>query len=476
MTSLKKLIAVLAISLPLAAMAQQAAAPAADKPPLAQIYGTLNANIQSIGAGGLDAGKNIQARPAVSLDSSNIGVKGTAPVAADLSATYQCETDAKLDGVTAQVTSVPTVLTYLCSRNSRLGLTHPVYGTLFFGNWDTPFKAAYYGTKADDPFGSTDVYGANNVMGSPGFNAGTTPLNGYNKTTNLPINGAVASFDLRAPNSIGYWTPKIMGVSGKVQVMVPEDATKRYYGGGFDPIDVVTGTNTQGLQPWIISAVVNYDMGPLSVLAAYEQHRDMQGLKALGYYKDGTHTLNFASRDDAWRVGAGYEVASPGGTTTLGVVWETLKYTSRNDGTAFNNQNVAIPGYKPGFNLPKGGVTNTGVNEYDRKAWSLNLKHRFGDHEARFRYNWADSGSCKKFDGSACVTDGLSSREATVGYAYYLAASTQVYGFYTKITNNVAAQYSPIAGGSVSGAPAVVTNVPAGADPEAFGAGIKYTF
>ncbi|HEX9244194.1 MAG TPA: porin, partial [Anaeromyxobacter sp.] len=215
MTSLKKLIAVLAMSLPLAALAQQAAAPAADKPPLYQIYGTLNLNLQRIGTVGAPvttiggAENNIQSRWAVSADSSNIGVKGTANVAGGFGVVYQCESNAKLDGV------VPAAGDVICTRNSRIGLTNATYGTLFLGNWDTPFKALYYGTKADDPFGSTDTFGANNILGSPG-----------SKTRSGQANG----FDIRATNSIAYWTPKIMGLGARAQVSVDENATNRYHG------------------------------------------------------------------------------------------------------------------------------------------------------------------------------------------------------------------------------------------------------
>jgi predicted porin len=474
MTSLKKLIAVLAISLPLAALAQQAAAPAAATPPLAQIYGTLNANIENIGAPGAPTiPQDIQSRWAVSLDSANLGVKGTAAVAGGLSVVYQCETSANLDGISASG---------ICNRNSRVGLTHATYGTIFLGNWDTPFKAAYYGTKADDPFWSTGVYGANNIMGSPGYSAVATVTNSFTASTNTPA-PTVASFDLRAPNSIAYWTPKIQGVSAKFQWSVNEFSTFRLFGGTpstQQPFTTTTGANNQQLAPQVLSAVVNYDQGPLSVLVSYEQHRDMQGIKAFNFYRDSAtsgaaggvtipqQTINFASRDEGWRVGAGYEIPLPIGPLTVAAVWEQLKYTSRNEAP------ISARG--------AASVGNNGVSEYKRPAWSFSAKQRYGDHEIRGRFNWADKGSCEINNGADCAANvaGKDVHEVTLGYSYYLAASTQVYAFFTKIMNGQQAQYTPIAGGTTSGSPAVVapgqTVFPAGADPEAVGVGIKYAF
>jgi hypothetical protein len=152
MTSLKKSIAALAATLPLAAFAQQAAAPA----PLYQIYGTLNLNMQYIDAYGSSnfgatPGRFMSGRMALSTDSSNIGIRGTADTGkGGIGVVYQCETSANLDGEG---------VSGICNRNSRIGIGSD-FGTLFYGNWDSPYKALAYGTKADDPFGNTDVYDA----------------------------------------------------------------------------------------------------------------------------------------------------------------------------------------------------------------------------------------------------------------------------------------------------------------------------
>src|SRR5512138_906826 len=119
MTSLKKLIAVLAVTLPLAAKAQ---APAAPPAPLYQWYGTFNVNAQYFEASKPEApGANATGRFGVSVDSTNIGIRGTADTGQfGLGVVYQCETSAQVDG---QANAS------ICNRNSRLGLSS-AWGTL----------------------------------------------------------------------------------------------------------------------------------------------------------------------------------------------------------------------------------------------------------------------------------------------------------------------------------------------------------
>jgi len=460
MLSLKKLSAVLAVSLPLVAAAQPAAepppaappaaapapaapppapaaAPAAAKPPLYQWYGTLNINVQSTElTHATNSAGNQANRLAVSIDSTNIGIKGAADVAYGLGVVYQCETSAALDGIATNS---------ICNRNSRLGLSS-TYGTLFLGNWDTPFKASYGGTKADDPFGNTDVFAQSNLMGSPGFR--TRSVAGKSA-----IDQANASFDLRAQNAIAYHSPKFMGASFKLQHSVNEFAADS------------TAAADGDLSPMLWSAVVNLDAGPFSVFGSYERHDDYWGLNAINgaigqfHPEGGTATTALNSRaqstvDSAWRAGAGYELGSPFGATTVGVQVEQLMY----------EQEKAAAG---------------ALKEYNRMAYQVSLKHRTGNHELRARYNLADQGDCKFGSGStaSCRTKGYGAQNVALGYAYHLAKSTQVYAFYSKIENESRAEYTfSVAGASqVVGTGAYAATVE-GADPWAAGVGMRYAF
>jgi predicted porin len=419
MTSLKKSIAVLALSLPLAASAQQAAAPA----PLYQIYGTLNLNYQYVEVSKPTPGAaaaNMTGRVGPSTDSTNFGIKGVADTGQfGLGVVYQCETQANLDGIATST---------FCSRNSRLGLTSP-YGTVFYGNWDTPYKSAWYGTKADDAFGNTDIYNATALMGHPGFKQrGSAGALGATGPT------ASATFEVRAPNSIAYHSPNIQGVSFKVQYVANEFAS-------------LDGRSA----PTLYSAGVNYDKGPLSILAAGERHEDWYGLNVSGMAGAPTVATN-KTLDSAFKVGAGYELGSGFGTTTVGAVWE---YMSLGWGRTT-------------------GLAATAVKEWHRQAVMVNLKHRTGNHEFRARYEYADNGDCKLVGGGTCNADvGLGAQNYGLGYAYYLSKAAQVYAFWTKIDNERRATYE-----FTSGGPALLATGgwTAGADPMGIGLGMRYAF
>lgn len=412
------------------AAAPPAAAPAkpaeAPKPPLFTVYGTLNANFNyNKASGATTATQDVKGRGSVSFDSTNIGIRGTLKVDDYIGATYQCETAAAADGVG---------VSGLCNRNSRVGVTGN-WGTLWYGNWDTPFKAANYGTKAEDPFGHTDFFGYQSLLGSPGFNyrSGAWSALGPSET-GYPTK--VTGFDVRAQNSIGYHSPRFYGVSVKLQYSVNE---------------LMNATAT--IDPSLYSAVLNWDYGPVSILAAYEQHND--GFALLNV--NTATSLNFGATaanatsgghasDSAWRVGAGYMLESPAGATTLSAMYDELTL----------KQEKATAGM---------------VKQYKRGAWHVGLKHRIQNHEIRARYGQAADGSVTLVSGGGSTADYGASMLA-LGYAYHVAPSMQVYLHYAQITNKDNAQYTFTIGGS----PAVSGSTPKGADPMAVGLGVRYAF
>lgn len=432
MTSLKKLIAGVAVSLPLAASAQQAAAPA----PLYQIYGTLNVNAQYVeisnpfkAAPGTTP-TNIAGRFGVSTDSSNVGIKGVADLGQfGLGVVYQCESSAAIDG---------DGVAGICGRNSRLGLT-TAFGTIFYGNWDTPYKAAWYGTKADDAFGNTDVYDAAGLMSSPGFktksSAGLTAT-GPAAAPTPPATAATSSatFAVRAANSIAYHSPVFQGAQVKAQWSTNERASNN---------GKLTG------QLWSIGA--NYDRGPLSVLAAYERHEDWAGVNVIGA-QAAADVGTKGTRDSGLKFGLGYELGSAFGTTTVGAVWELLQF---------------------GYTTIGPPLVTGDVKRADRQAYMLNLKHRTGSHEFRARYEYADNGNCYFKGNGRCNDDiGMGAQNYALGYAYYLSKAAQVYAYATKIENERGATYTFATGGPA----ALTAGWSAGADPFAAGLGMRYAF
>ncbi len=449
--SIRKLLAAFAsAALATAALAQQtekqpAEPPSPGQPPQATeafklpftIYGTLNVNLQWTKAeGATNPAQSVKSRTAVSTDSSNIGIRGTFDVLGGLKVVYQCETSAALNGVSPAG---------ICGRNSRIGLSSPAYGTLFYGNWDTPYKATIFTTKADDPFYATDVWDFESIMTLPGFN---TKTSGWVTGSNTPV----ASFAIRLNNTVAYHSPTWSGLSFKLAY-------------GADYFKNASGTQ----DPTLYSAAVNYDRGPLSVGAAYENHHDGFGLVAINPAVGGTgataansanstfgatigNTVGTAtvarhSTDQAWHVAAGYELGWTAGTTTVAAMIEQLNYEQSD--------------------APDGAV-----KKYDRFAWQVSARHRIGNNELKARFSQAAKGNASLAGGAAADTSGYGAWDLAVGYAYWVAKTGQVYLNYTIIQNQRRAQYTF----GTAGSPAVAGATPAGADPMALGLGIRYGF
>ena len=395
-------------------------APAAKPPPPAvTVFGTLNINTQWTKANGLTSAGDVAPRYAVSIDSSNIGVRGGIQATDWARAEFQCETQASIDGLDTRA---------LCNRNSRVGVSTPA-GLFWMGNWDTPYKAATYGTKADDPFGNTDVFAFQGIMGSPGFGYRSSA---WKAATDTVVHG----FDVRASNSVGYWSPKYYGLSARLQYSTNEFKTP-----------------DAAISPKLYGAALIYDRGPFSVTAAYERHDDAFGLAginggtAASFGATAANTNTVDSEDWAWRVAAGYELNLGGaGATTLLAMFEELTF----------EQEDAAAG---------------AVSEFSRWAWQVGAKHRIQNHEFRARYSMADEGDCDLVGGGACSTDEYGANMLAVGYAYHLAKTTQVYLHWSSIQNDDNAAYTF----SIGGAPAVVAAA-RGKEPQALALGFRHAF
>ena len=257
------------------------------------------------------------------------------------------------------------------------------------------------------------MFGYNAILSSPGFNTTTGAWNAAPSAT-----AAVKSFDLRAANSIAYWTPKFMGASLRAQV-------------GLDENKSATGS----VSPLLWSVGANYEWNGLSVAAAFERHEDGFGLDAINasttavgvalFGATAPNNTTAASVDDAWKVAAGYELKSPGGATTISAAYEVITLGQDN---------------------PRAGA----LTEYKRGAWQVGLKHRYGNHEVRARYSMAEAGDCTIKGGGTCNTDDFGASDVAVGYAYSFTKAAQGFVYFTRIDNEDKATYSPTVGGRAS--------------------------
>src|ERR1700674_4722990 len=428
------------VAVPLSALAQGSSV---------QIYGTLNVdfeNVQTSGAtavsplpagqlGATPTGVNSSSRNRVTSNSSNIGFKGVEDVGGGLSVVFQVESAVGVDNqatFSANTASGSAVGGGFATRNTNVGVVGP-FGTVFYGQWDTPYKAI---SGAVDPLYFTGIAYTGAIIGTPGFGIG--PVTNGNVTLNAAgtafANTANASFERRQGNSVQYWTPNFDSLSAKVAYSTNEGKTAS------------SGTLTQ-INPSIWSANFEYEKGPLYLGYGYELHKDYFGLgaivpaaQAIPVAASGGSPAA-SSRDTGLKVVARYGF----GTTRLGVIYEQLKYEQQNSIAAA-----------------------TAFQSYTRNAYAFTATHEIGPGTFRGLYARAQSGSCSLAGGGACLTSGLGARQYSLGYSYTFSKRTDLYGFYTRVANDPNATYQ-FANAAGIGAAAGAANV-------GYLLGIRHTF
>lgn len=219
-----------------------------------QLYGRLNLGLESVQNDGTRLSR-------LSNNRSVLGFKGSEDLGGGTSVLFQIE------GTLAPDTGAGSP----AARDTRLGLQGPA-GTLFAGNWVTPYNGATAGL---DPYYPTTA-GYMSIMGN---GAGASVSN----------TSDTASFDRRQQNSVHYWTPVWRGLQLRVAQGLSEERP------------------ANGARPSLSSAAVVYEQGPWYASAAYERHHAYQG-----------PGLN----DSAAKLGAGYRF----GATRVALIAERLRY------------------------------------------------------------------------------------------------------------------------------------------------------
>jgi predicted porin len=211
------------------------------------IYGTLNADVESVKAEG-GSGPSFSSRSRVTSNSSNIGFKGAEDLSQGFAAIFQVESQVNIDA--------GTTTGFWASRNSGVGLRSNTYGQVLLGQWDSPYK---YSTMRFDPTGSTGIAAYTGILGGTGTL--TVGQGGSNFAER-------ATFDRRVSNVVQYWTPAWNGLSGRFA-----------YGASDTNIGSATGVpEGSGLKPALYSAAALYEGGNLYATLAYERHNDFQPL------------------------------------------------------------------------------------------------------------------------------------------------------------------------------------------------------
>jgi predicted porin len=402
-----------------------------------QIYGTLNVDFESVEARGATpagtlpdgflganpTGINIPRRNRVTQNSSNLGFRGTEKIGPDLTAFFQIESGVAVDAGGSNI----------ASRNTAIGF-NSTWGAFRMGQWDTPYKTI---SGAVDPMYFTGITYTGALIGTPGFGVGPVTIgapvtSGDGRTF---ANASNASYERRQGNIVQYWSPTVADVTLRVAYSANENRTSK------------SASLTQ-VNPYILSGSVEYDRGLLYFAYAYESHYDYFGLDALVPAAQATPVAavggspSASSRDRGEKFIARMKL----GGTQLGVLAERLRYAK--------NQSNAAPG---------------AFNRYGRDAVALTLVQKLGAQGTlRGLVGKANSGTCGRFDGSACNTSGLGARQFSIGYSETLSRRTDLYAFYTRVSNDSRGNYQFANAAGIGAAP--------GSSSIGYLLGVRHTF
>jgi len=140
-------------------------------------------------------------------------VKGEENVGGGMTAFFMCSTSMDITGGTAA---------NMCGRNSVIGLKSGSWGSVNFGNYDTPAKRM---AAAFDPFPISAAMG----QGAQMWNQTATGGNGYNTvlstSTTLSASNTQASFSRRQANLITYDAPTMNGFDFSFAYSAANEAT-----------------------------------------------------------------------------------------------------------------------------------------------------------------------------------------------------------------------------------------------------------
>jgi predicted porin len=361
----------------------------------------------------LITGAGLAPRLKMDPNTSNLGFRGGVDLTDNLAAVWQIESGVPIDGNASANT--------IASRNTQIGLKG-TWGTIFYGNWDTPFK--WTASTTINPIRAGFISDYNGILSSPGF--GVTGVVTQPGRAAAP---ADAAFERRAGNSLQYWTPSFSGFAARIQYQINEGRTTR------------TPT-APSIQPSLFSGSLAYDIGPLKLRYAFEAHLDYFGMSQIGGSPGDTLT-NHSSTDLGHRVIASYTHPAPGFDTRLTGAFEYLSW--KNDDTTAN-----------------------AISEHARAAFWGTIDQTFlGKNHLWASFGLAAAGSCAIVGGAACSTKGLGANMLVLGYIYRFSKDTDFYAVTYRLTNDDAATYATFT-------PLGVTA--AGADITSFGIGLLHSF
>lgn len=421
-----------------------------------EFYGTLLPFFENVGTSGATSsvgfqtqtsllsnaahtGINHERRFRMTSGTSNLGFRGDFPIAGDtLKLIWQVESPAPIDGEGPS---------NWAARNSHVGFSG-FWGSLVYGNWDTPMRWASVTSVNPIKGGYTGDLTA--LIGTPGhsvpaWNADELFRAAYQVNTN-PV-----GFFRHEPNSVQYWSPTVAGFSLRLMYSANEHRTAG------------TPGTEQALNPYVVSGSLGFDYEWLRIRYSAELHKDLFGTSIFG-----TGPNLDIGPDGSLQPRSSTDVAHYG-----------LVALRLNRDTDYETRLVGVGDFLSYHTDVAPGALGI-IDEFSRPAVYLLGQQSFGNHDIWVSYGQAGEGSCHYTGGIACTTGGLGAAYPSAGYMYTFAESASIYALGYYVINDVSARYTAFPmldsrKNSVSGLPNIA-ETSAGSDTFGIGLGFVYTF
>lgn len=357
---------------PVVASAGAKAAHSADSAHDITVYGRVHIDVESVRNDRVAAATTAKSVNRMQSNSSRFGVKGSEPLDDGLAAIWQLEI--QVDPANGGGTP------FNGTRNSHVGLQGD-FGTVFVGNWDTPYKVAHNKLEL---FDNATIFSATNMIGRSGANnAANTAVTAVNYNT-------------RQSSVMQYWTPKIGGFQGKLSYSTDSGQT-----------------TTQNRSKLSLSGT--YENAMLYGSLAYENRSDQT-----------TASMN----DHATRLVGAYKL----GSGHLGMTYERLS------------------------------VGTAAATTESQSNWELAGNYTFGK---------SSLGAFYVRNGNLGVRANTGADMYTLRYGYNFSRRTELYGAYTRLSNDASANYSTLTATAIGTVGAATTS---GSTQTGLGIGMIHSF
>ena len=288
----------------------------------------------------------------VNSNASRFGVKGGEDVGEGLKAIYQFEVQMDGDGSGKNGLGNGT-------RNSAVGLSGD-FGSLTFGNWDTPYKVTH---NKIELFDNTTVFSATNLIGK------ASATGGINYVTRLA-------------NMVQYVSPSLGGV--KIAAMYAPDEAK-----------------TSTTNKTVLSLSATYDQDAIFAAFGYDSRPD---LTTTGQTDNAMRFVGRYSFGDAW-LGATVERIKVNSSATASYTQSNMELVGS---VKLGVSNVALSYAKAG----KTDVSNTGCSQV-----SLRLGYDFSKRtEAFAAYTSLKNDSAATYNAIYGSSTAAGATETAIGF------------------------------------------------------------